>query len=263
MKTLSIPALLLGTLLIAVSPAARADIASGSYTNTFSGDITLWDISGTYSESLDNIKMEFTINMDSSGKFTGAGSFSYDDWSNNLDGDFTISGSVKSSGNVVRVSMTMLINGSGYVQGYDVIFSAKMNESLEIDGATQQLIGTVSGSIKVQIPSLGKKGSTSIPRSQAVTPLPNNVDGTWTLSMNVVPNGTKYTGTGLVELSNGKSIDLNLTGSYSGKKDTSTIALKTVSPGSFNLKLLTCCTNLQMDIQSMKGTALGQKLTIK
>src|SRR2546423_12473501 len=110
---------LYAALVLFSSPLARAEIASGDYTLSFNGDVNLWDISGTYNESLGLITLNYSLNMDSSGKFTGDGSANYDDGANILNMDILFSGAVKSAGDVVRVSMKMAMAGSGVVEDPD------------------------------------------------------------------------------------------------------------------------------------------------
>lgn len=239
-----------------------AEIASGTYTKEFNGDLNLWDISGSYTEDLEDISLSYTLNMDPSGKFTGSGSFYYDaGWSGYLSGSFTVSGSVKSAGNVTRVGLLMKIGGDGNIEGYDATFTASVKEQLEIDTSTRQMLGSASGRLTVALPDFGKKKSVSIPRSEASTILPAQADGNWSLTLDIVPSGTKYTGSATVDLSTGKSFDLTLSGNYSAKKDVSKLVLKSLDrtiPISLNLQAL--CTSTDMSVQSLKGKGLGQKL---
>jgi hypothetical protein len=54
--------------------------------------------------------------------------------------------------------------------------------------------------------------------------IPGGSDGTWMLQMNVVPL-SKLGGSALVILSNGRTLQFNLTGSYSAARDTSKIKM--------------------------------------
>ena len=261
MKPLKTLVAFAGAFCIAASPMCYAEIASGTYTKEFNGELNLWDISGSYTENLEDISLSYTLNMDPSGKFTGSGSFYYDvGWSGYLSGSFTVSGSVKSAGNVTRVSLLMNIGGDGNIEGYDATFTASVKEQLEIDTGTRQMLGSASGKLTVTVPGFGKK-SASIPRSVASATLPAQADGNWSLTLDIVPSGTKYAGTATVDLSNGKSFDLTLSGNYSAKKDVSKLVLKGLDrtvPISLSLKAL--CSSTDMSVQSLKGKGLGQKL---
>lgn len=268
MKTIrTLAPLLCALCVISMPTAVRAEMASGNYTNVFSGVPALWDISGTYSESVEGIDLDYTINVDPSGKFTGAGTFSLgsDGFDHDLlQGDFTVNGSVKSAGDVVRIMLTFQLTGAGNISGYDVTFSAKMKEKLEIASVTREMVGTVSGSVKVTVPAARKSKSAKIPSTDISVQLPYDVDGDWSLLLNVIPNGTKYTGTAKALFSTGKAVDLGLTGVYSLKTGTSKILLKGLAPAkSVSLNLVTSCIANQLNIQSLKAKALGQKLKIQ
>src|SRR5256885_1125178 len=72
------------TLMLASQPA-RADIPNGSYTNEVSAEAPLWDISGSYSAVLANDPtVNFTLTENSSGAFTGSGTFSINDGTFNV-----------------------------------------------------------------------------------------------------------------------------------------------------------------------------------
>jgi hypothetical protein len=42
-------------MLVFAAVGLRAELASGSYTNSFTNNATVWDLSGTYTEDLDGI----------------------------------------------------------------------------------------------------------------------------------------------------------------------------------------------------------------
>jgi hypothetical protein len=261
MITLKKMLLTLGMFCVLGQQVVHSEIMSGSFTNEFSvgSGLELWDPSGTYTEDLDGLQMTFTLNSDPFGKLTGSGTFNvYEGW-DYLSGNFVISGSLKSAGSVVRVKIAMTLTGSGYVAGYFVNFSARVNENLEINAASHEMIGTVGGSITVAVPELRRKQTRSMPKSGIMMDLPDDTDGAWSLLMDVVPGGNTYAGTGTAELSNGRSFDLSVTGSYSAKKDTSKLLLTGLSKA-VSLSLVTRETNGIMSIESLKGSTLGQKL---
>lgn len=255
----------LGALLAFALPAAHADLATGTYSYTFTNDIPLWDISGTYNEVVGPVEVNYTINMDGAGKLLGQGDFTYDSGEGDtLSGNIGVSGTVKSASGVTRVTYTTKLVGDGYISGYYVTFTAQLKEKLEINRDGGVMIGSANGKMTVAVPELHKKGSAPIPLAENQVNLPPEADGNWNLSLNVATNGLKYTGTALVQLSNGRSIDLSLTGSYSAKTDLSKVSLKTlktVPPGpSMNLNLVASFEEVEMAIQSLKGKVLGQSL---
>jgi hypothetical protein len=251
----------LAALLFVSTPALRADVASGEYTVPFNNALNLWDISGTYRENTDLFDMDYTLNMQPSGKFTGLGTSSYYESGLSLNGDFTVNGGITSAGTLVRVSFVLSMTGTGNYEGNEVIFSAKASEVLEIDTAGQQMVGTTSGGVKVTIPELKRSRSAKIPKSEVVTALPPGMDGSWELTVNLNTNATKYAGTANVELVNGRDLPLVATGSYTPKTDLSKITLKgtDVNKG-LALTLNASASAAQMDIKKLTGKLLGQKV---
>ena len=244
-------------MLVLAAAGLRAEMASGSYTNSFNGYVNLWDVSGTYSESLDGLSLDYTLNMDSRGKFTGQGSASLPSFYGvdlSLHAHYSFNGAVSTAGRAVRVSMTMKMKGGGAVQGTNFTFSASATEHLTADAANSQLIGTVTGSESISIPALHKHASTPF-RTTVQTALQAGMNGTWTLAFDVFPSGNKYSGTGSVTLSNGQTLPVAVTGIYAAKTGVSKLTLK---GGGINLSLTGLLQNGQITIQKLSGKALGQ-----
>lgn len=251
-------AAVLATLLAA--PALHAEMASGTYDVPVAAGLNVWDISGSYHEDVEGVTMDFTLNVDASGKITGSGTASMTDGYDTLTATFSTTGTLRSAGPVVRVNMTLKMNGSGYVSGYFATFKATLNQKLELDTIGHQMIGTAGGSVTVRVPGIGGRTVRMAP-SDTVTPLPEDMDGSFDLSVNVTTNKTRYLGTGTMSLSNGKIIALGATGNYRPKPDKSTLALKgTGLDKALTMNLVTTCTNAQLYVKSLNGRALGQTL---
>jgi hypothetical protein len=122
-------------------------------------------------------------------------------------------------------------------------------------------VGNSKGQLKLRVPSLGRSATRHIPSGPASAALPDAVDGAWGLAFNIAPNGAKYTGTSTIYLSNGKSLDLGVTGVYSTKTDISKILLKSKDrTWPLNLNLMTSSDGQNVTIGTLKGTTLGQKV---
>ena len=249
------------TLIVSLAGAysLRAEIGSGTYTNSFNDSVRIWDISGTFNDSLQGFGLNYTINMDDSGKFAGQGSV---DAGGLVDMDLAFWGSVKSaSSNVTRVTLAMRFKGSVAVDGMDMGFSATFKEKLEVDAQTGSLVGTVGGSVHVSIPELHRSVSQPIPETDIQIPLPLDMSGKWDLTVNVQPSGTHYVGDGAVTLSNGRTVPLAVAGSYSAKTDISKFTLKSTGTGGIvKLGLSSTILGEQINIQKLAGKALGQAL---
>lgn len=267
MKTILIRGLL--TAMLVLSPAlAPAQMASGSYDVDFTGDLNLFDLSGTYTEDLGGIGLDYTLNMEPSGKFTGTGGATVGDFMGydmNLNIGMTFSGSVSSSRNVTRVTMQAKLNGSGTVMGYNVTFSGNLKETCEVDLDTRALAGNVSGRVSVAVPEMHKKASQAV-REPVSTSLPADVDGTWHLSMDVSPaTGTKYAGSAEAVLPNGRTLPFTVTGSYSSKADTSKLTLKGsgLNRGASLSVLAALDEGGIVNLRTLSGKVLGQALKYK
>jgi hypothetical protein len=266
MQKLKLLAAVAGAVLIFTSRAAYADMADGSYTNDFSGVVPVWDISGVYpSGDLGGIDLYFSVSEDPSGKFTGGGDFDYDTGYGDIGGNITASGTVKNSGTVTRVTMKLLLSGSGNIDGDDVVFTASATYNSEIDSADSELIGSGSAKITVKDLDTGKKKSESGSLGKDLTmELPASAIGDWNLTLNLTTNKTKYTGTATVVTSTGATADYTATGSYTAKKDTSKITLKGtgLSKGS-SLSLLISTVGANLTVDTLSGKVFGQSVKFK
>jgi hypothetical protein len=251
---------LAGLMGLCSSSNLRAEMASGSFTNTFNNDVRIWDISGSYNEGVEGFALNYTINMDQSGKFTGHGSTTVEGFANM---DLAFWGSVHNvSSNVTRVNLSLRLKGSIDMGSQGSMYvRATLNEKLEIDAAAGSMVGTMGGSASVSIPSLHRSVTQRIPVSDVDTSLPVGMTGNWDLTLNVQTNGTHYTGTGDVTLSNGRTVPLVATGTYGVKTDISRLTLKSVGTnGIVHLGLTSTVQGGQLQIQRLLGRALGQTL---
>ncbi len=249
-------------MLVFASVGSRADQASGSYTNTFTGNLSVWDLSGTYTENVEGILLNYTVNVDPSGKFTGQGTASvngFQGYNMNLNMDLSFNGKVTTAGNATRVTMTMKMKGGGTMEGYGITFRASANENVEVDGANRQLVGRMSGSVSVAVPSLHRHASAPF-RTTVDTALPPGATGDWTLTVNLAPNGKKYSGNASASWAGGKTVNLTATGNYVTKSDTTRLTLK--GRNAVSLAVTACCANDQMNLKRLNGKLLGQKVKL-
>ena len=240
---------------------------NGSYNHDFNGTIPLWDISGSYTGDVGSgIQLDFTINEDASGKFTGIGTIHSDDGSGNvMTGTTTISGAVKSSGAATLVSMTILASGSGTIASGlpAAIHNATTTKSVKltgvIDGAGKKLRLTGGSATTKQTDFITgqKTGLSNKIAAGAALPLPSNVTGDWDLLLNLSPVGTKYSGSASVQTSTGGTAPLNVTGNYGSTTGFSKIALK---GNGCKLNLIISTPGTTMTVQSVKGKLFGQSL---
>src|SRR5262249_11948133 len=102
-----------------------------------------------------------------------------------------------------------------------------------------------------------------IPATEVSTYLPFDMNGKWDLTLNVQTNGLRYTGDGEVRLSNGRTVPLLTTGTYSPKTDLSRLTIKNVGTnGIVKFGLVSSVEGGQINIEKLTGIALGQKVRL-
>ena len=100
-------------------------------------------------------------------------------------------------------------------------------------------------------------------RSSSVQPItlatPETTDGNWTLSLEIVPVGNRFTGTASIMFSNGETNSFQLLGSYSPKTGQAKLLLTgSGADAGANLRLTVIAP--EMHIQSMRGAVGGQRV---
>ena len=264
MNTQEIRIGLVAAMLIVGTAGLQAQPASGTFTNLFSGSPGLWEVSGHYISDipteLADFTADYTLTMDSNGKFTGSGTIS----TSSLDGHplrvnahLDVAGAVKTVSGSPRGNMTLKMKEATS----QFTFSATASGNFGLNAETQQLTGSVKGSGSVTVPALKLHKSKSFSDPNFHTSLPNGKNGTWELAIDVTPNRNKYNGNGSVKLSSGKSISLIVTGTYvttGASKGASKLTLKGTG---VNLSLTGVLQqNGTITVQKLTGKALGQTL---
>ena len=274
MKKIQSLVVLAGAVLIFASQSVRAGIADGSYTNQMGALVPLWDITGSYSNTVDIFTFDCTMIQAVSGKITGAGTFTvagtYDGADFNIsNGILAASGSVSGPSTAPKVSLTYSGLGTGTLNGSVPVTKFKQTAKFtgEIEGT--QAIGNVS--VSVSVTYIDEKGK-SKSKSHSMTykdisiPLPTNAIGTsCTLTLNLTPDGAKkyHPGTATVLTSAGDTADFTTAGTYSTTKDTSKIQLAgtgTSKGSSLTLGISTSGANLT--VETLSGKVFGQSLKI-
>jgi hypothetical protein len=109
----------------------------------------------------------------------------------------------------------MKLKGSG---GNGVI-----KEILDPDPANLRLAGTVTGTSSL---GTGKGSKQKLASTPIALNLPIGADRSWTLEMNIVPAGTRYTGDGSAAICGCKTYPIIITGAYNTRSDSSKLQLK-------------------------------------
>jgi hypothetical protein len=274
MKNLKTFMLVTGFALLASAPAAQADMASGTYNVNGGSYVPLWDISGAYPSDISEFgAMDLVISHSPTGKLSGAGDFSalgyYDGVDMDLAGDSVAGGAVSGPSQNPKVTLILGVAGSGTVEGYSVSsFTATLRMNLSIDTMNDRLIGHGAARITItlQNPYTGRwiTRSGSEPMGGVENSLPGSADGNWSLTLNLIPSGTRYTGTANIVTTPGSSVDFTATGTYNAKTDRSTIRLAGTGAGAgTSLTLVVSPAGQDLTIHSLKGKLFGQSLNYK
>lgn len=186
-------------MLVLLPALSYADVPSGHYENQFGQPGTdIWDLSGTYNETEDDASFNFTIVQDDKGKIGGYGTLTGSEDGIDIALDSTISGSIKSIGDVTRAVLTMKLNGTATDAFQVVNVNGKIKFTLDIDKPTGSLIGTGKGKICVK-----GEGCGSI-NEPVQFDIPGEADGSWDLFLDIQNvDGKKLTGTALATLQMG------------------------------------------------------------
>lgn len=256
--------------------AARSQTApSGAFTNSFSGTLSVWDVSGTYDQSIlsGDLVGNCTLSQDAQGKITGAGTASLADNTDqiSLDMDFDVAGAIKGAQDTATAQWNEKFKGSGTFTDPDTdedvpfTFTGSIKLNLLVDQLNQSLNGDVTGNICVH--AQGRSGCVSLVKANGGpiafdAPIADSdMDGSWDLTMSIQsPDSKTLVATATVMLSNGRSLDVAGKGKYQSRSDQSKLSLKPVpgSPGK-GASLNLIANGVNMEIANMTAKLFGQK----
>ncbi len=237
-------------ILVLLPALSYAEAPSGHYENHFGQPGTdIWDLSGIYNETEDDASFSFTIIQDDKGKISGQGTMTGSEDGIDIALDSTVSGSIKSIGDVTRAVLKMKLIGTA-TDGFQVVsVKGKIKFILDIDTLNGLLIGTVNGKICAE----GGCGTINEP---VQFDIPGEADGSWNLVLDIQNvDGKKLTGTALATLQNGRGVPFSLTGKYNTNTDLTKLKLKG-GGGKFAIQAHAIVSELVF--QTIKGKMLGQ-----
>jgi hypothetical protein len=231
-------------LTITFTSMVSAEVPSGDYQLDLRGDWSIWDVTGNYDTSELGLGMSFHLVMDAQGKFTGSG---YADvYAEDLYMDFNITGSVKTSGNVTWVNMTMKFQGEYFGEPFKG--NAKVKTEVDIENAL--MTGTMTVSV------MGERATVDFEE-----PFPADMTGNWSMAMHIEDvNGKTLAGNGWVELSNGVKSEFEITGKYNVKKNLADLTLKSKDAA---LKGNQVKLSKIQKVQVLSGSVLSGKISYK
>ena len=221
--------------------------ADAVYLNHY--NLSIWDFSGTYMQSRDNMTLSYILSQDVKGKVTGSGNFNDSSDGNDISIPVEIKGNVKGKNNIV----TLKYKAKGKDSEGNKI---QNNVMLALNESILSLVGTE----KMKICQKGT-GCLKFDVSIAFN-VPDGMTCETILSIDATPDGSgkKLEGTAELTLSNGDEYPLYAKGKYNSKKDETQYQLKGVVDSTKGIKL-----KLKIDEESdaatfINGKALGQKI---
>jgi hypothetical protein len=238
-----------------VSPAnAEWQNGNGDITYDFSGYLYVWDVSGSYSDSIstEGINLDYVITQDAGGKLTGTGTASASMYGVDLNLSFDVKGTVRTNNEGVWVKMTLKGKGTALYEGESIKFSFSENVHAQVNPGSN----TITGTVKVRVSAQGQSASETISFDES---LPADMNGVATLSLSCTSSGKDLLGTGTLTLSNAETYNFGVKGKYNAKYDESKLTLKGDETTKKN-RLKTKIGGSDGVIKLLKGKVLGQKL---
>ncbi len=222
------------------------------YNYSFTGDLSIWDVSGTYTDDSIGGTINYTIAQDAKGKLTGFGTADVTIEDVDISMQFDIKGSVKQRNGIATVKLSLKFTGTATYMSETYRFRASEKVTAEINTATAVMNGIVKVSVTVQ--GVGSERETA---NISMT-IPGDMDGSSDLDFEVNEDGRKLTGTGTLTLSNGETYDFTVSGKFNERKNESTFTFKPADNDAKGCKLKIKINEGTDQISSLKGKVLGQ-----
>ncbi len=219
-----------------------------TYSYDFTGDLSIWDVSGSYTDDAMGCSVVLTMNQDTQGKITGGGNAQCSISGVDINMTYDIKGSIKKQNSTTTVKASIKFSGGASYMGESFKFSASEKITAEIDPASEMMYGT----IKVKVSVAGERVSETTSFSET---LPDDMDGTFDLIFDVNQAGKGLLGSGNLEISNGETFMFSVKGKTNDKKGESKFSLT-----GDGCKLKLTIDAIDDHIRSLKGKVLGQKV---
>jgi len=213
----------------------------------------LWDFSGTYARTNGGLRAENTLVHSPKGVITGSGSARYSDGLNSIEATEISHGRVfhrPASG--INVTVTGRGQFTGIALGQPISGPFHGNSLLVLDPTTQTLSGEETATLCVN-----GRGCRTV-ATNASFRLPGNMDGAWTLTLNVATTNRVVRGTGTAQLSNGRTVLFNVRGTYA--PGASSARLKLTGRGDALGTMLRVGIGAENQLSSLRGKLFGQRL---
>jgi VWFA-related protein len=234
---------------------ANAVAPNGSFLAVISpADVTagrgLWDLTGTYSTTVAGRPLTLVLVEDSRGRLSGTATLQVSTTKAVVPIVMPIKGSASATHGALVATMAMQGTAAGNAA------SASLTLKLALNTATRQLVGPASGSALVGAVTLPLAGSVSLS-------LPAAMDGTWTLLLQVAPNGRTVSGSATLRLANGADYLFVVRGRIAGQTVVATLVGHPSDVAAKGIEISTTLTPLEggwARLNAFSGKGYGQLL---
>ena len=194
----------------------QAQAPSGTFTFASDPSTPIWDVSGSYGLMLavvdrtgntTDVSLGVDLTQDSRGKITGSGLTDLGIGQNHVAGFYRVTGRVSRAGGATQVMLSIQIRNQGTIAGQPSIrFHVAVKAKLQVDPTTRRLVG--QSRVSVALFGLGQFSGIA----DVLAPLPGAMDGSWTLTADILPLGNHLTGSATIVLSNGRPLSFTAVG---------------------------------------------------
>jgi len=222
---------------------------SGHYTYDFTTRPLLWDFSGTYALTGGELQIVNVLTNLPSGTISGAGQTVLDSFFSAFQARANIE-----TGRVLVANRRLSIDvkGKGPTSGrlFAHDYTGEFHERLtgHLDPTNRTIIASINNA------SCQPDHTCDVHSSNVVFHLPGNMNGTWSLTMDLATSNKVILGTASVELSNGRTLDFNVSG------PTAKRVLRLQGTGEAARTKLTVNLSTNGELRTLKGKLFGQNL---
>ena len=233
-------------------PAICSAQLAGQFQYNFNSAPLLWDFSGTY--ALNNTNglqvLNYFTNLPN-GVITGTGESHLRSFFTDFDAQAVEKGKVVASKTSIRLDVKGVGRDSGSTFAHAFTGPFKERTKGILDPTNRTVVAALTNA------ACETGGSCQIDGANAVIPL-LDMDGTWSLTLNIATSNKVVKGTAALELSNGRTLSFAVRGTQPSALKSATLKLK----GTNDTVRTTLSARLDSigQLQSLKGKLFGQPL---
>ncbi len=241
-------------MLLCLLPAVCPAQLTGEIILHFTNNPPLWDFSATLARSNESFQLETTLIHAPNGSVRGNGKVHYDEILTRFDATFDAKGRVTGSA-TTPVALSAKGNGDfgGSALGRAIAGPFRGGIALTLDSTNRTLSGAETGTLCAQ--GIGCRTIVTNVSFQ----LPPDMNGTWSLTLEITTTRSAVRGTATILLSNGRMVSFNVRGRYRTATGLSNLTL--IGTGDALGILLSLRLDANADVQKLNGKLFGQRLT--